>query len=105
MASDPQQPQQLSPEEMARANAVRALKLVSANLPHLAGLCHSVRVKVSRKYPVAAIGASGLMLVNPRVFSETQLPDLAFVIAHELMHLALDTFGRGGNADPHLVNI
>jgi predicted metal-dependent peptidase len=105
MASDPQQPQQLSPEEMARANAVRALKLVSASLPHLAGLCHSVRVKVSSKYPVAAIGASGLMLVNPRVFTETPLPDLAFVIAHELLHLALDTFGRGGRADPHLVNI
>ncbi len=87
------------------ANATRALRLVSANLPHLAGLCHSVRVKVTKKYPVAAIGASGLMLVNPRIFSETPLPDLVFVVAHELMHLALDTFGRGGNADPKLVNV
>ncbi len=94
-----------SPEKLAAANATRALKLVSATLPHLSGLCHSVRVKVTKKYPVAAIGASGLMLVNPQVFSETPLPDLVFVVAHELMHLALDTFGRGGNAKPYLVNV
>jgi len=94
-----------TPEQLAAANAVRSLKLVAATLPHLSGLCHSVRVKVTKKYPVAAIGASGLMLVHPRVFSETPLPDLVFVVAHELMHLALDTFGRSGNADPYLVNV
>ncbi|MCE9567770.1 MAG: VWA-like domain-containing protein [Planctomycetes bacterium] len=94
-----------TPEQVAFANATRALRLVSANLPHLSGLCHSVRIKVTPKYPVAAIGATGLMLVNPRVFSETPLPDLVFVVAHELMHLALDTFGRGGSSDPYLVNI
>ena len=93
------------PDELALANATRALKLVAANLPHLSGLCHTVRLKVTRKYPVAAIGATGLMLVNAKVFAETPLPDLVFVVAHELMHLALDTFGRGGNADPRMVNI
>jgi predicted metal-dependent peptidase len=94
-----------TPEELAHANTVRVLKLVAATLPHLSGLCHSVRIKMTKKYPVAAIGASGLMLVNPRVFSETPLPDLVFVVAHELMHLALDTFGRSGNADPYLTNV
>ena len=98
-------PEPPSSEQLAVANAARALKLVSATLPHLSGLCHSVRVRVTKKYPVAAVGASGLMLVNPTVFSSTALPDLVFVVAHELMHLALDTFGRGGNAKPRLVNI
>ena len=45
------------------------------------------------------------MLVHPTVFSEASLPDLVFVVAHELMHLALDSFGRTGNAEPRLVNI
>jgi predicted metal-dependent peptidase len=94
-----------SDEPLALANAALALRLVAANLPHLAGLCHAVRVRASAKYPVAAIAASGLMLVNPRVFTEAPLPDLAFVVAHELLHLALDTFGRGGGSDPHLVNV
>lgn len=98
-------PEPPTAEQRAAANAARALKLVSATLPHLAGLAHAVRVKVTPKYPVAAIGASGLMLVNPRVFSEAPLPDLVFVVAHELMHLALDTFGRAGNAEPYLVNV
>lgn len=92
-------------EPVALANAARALRLVAASLPHLAGLCHAVRVKASARYPVAAIGASGLMVVNPRVFAEAPLPDLVFVVAHELLHLALDTFGRGSGADPHLVNV
>jgi predicted metal-dependent peptidase len=98
-------PEPPTPEQLAAANATRALRLVAATLPHLSGLVHSVRVKVTKRYPVAAVGASGLMLVNPRAFSEAPLPDLVFVIAHELMHLALDTFGRGGNAEPHLVNV
>ncbi|VTT97763.1 Uncharacterized protein OS=Mycobacterium vanbaalenii (strain DSM 7251 / PYR-1) GN=Mvan_5997 PE=4 SV=1: DUF2201_N: DUF2201 [Gemmataceae bacterium] len=92
-------------EPVALANATLALRLVSASLPHLAGLCHAVRVRASARYPVAAIGATGLMLVNPRVFAGAPLPDLAFVVAHELLHLALDTFGRGGGSDPHLVNV
>jgi predicted metal-dependent peptidase len=105
MTTDTPEQQPSTPEQLAHANAVRALKLVSANLPHLSGLCRTVRLKLSRRYPVAAIGATGLMLVNPRVFSESPLPDLVFVVAHELMHLALDTFGRGGKADPLIVNI
>jgi predicted metal-dependent peptidase len=92
-------------DTVALANTRKAIKLVSASLPHLAGLCHAVRVRVSSKRPVAAIGASGLMLVNPQVFAESSLPDLAFVVAHELMHLALDTFGRTGNADRYLTNV
>ncbi|MDB5311454.1 MAG: hypothetical protein JWO38_5656 [Gemmataceae bacterium] len=94
-----------TPERVALANARKALKLVAANLPHLAGLCQAVRVRVTKKYPVAAVGASGLMLVNPKVFTETPIPDLVFVVAHELLHLALDTFGRSGHAHPYLVNV
>ncbi len=92
-------------EQEALANARRGLKLVSVNLPHLAGLAHTVRLRVSRQYPVAAVGASGLLVVNPDVFARTPTPDLVFVLAHELLHLALDTFGRRGQSDPYLANV
>ena len=105
MNPPPPQPAPPTPEQEALARARKALKLVAANLPHLSGLCYTVRVKAARKYPVAAMGASGLMLVNPRVFAEAPISDLVFVVAHELLHLALDTFGRGGQADPRLVNV
>ena len=98
-------PEAPSQHDLALTNARKCLKLVAANLPHLSGLCHTVRIKVTKKYPVAAIGASGLMLVNPRVFAEAPISDLVFVVAHELLHLALDTFGRAGNAKPMTVNV
>jgi predicted metal-dependent peptidase len=53
---------------------------------------------------VAAVASSGLMLVNPGVFSKIPMADAAFVLGHELMHLALDTHGREGDAHRLLVN-
>ena len=47
---------------------------------------------------------SGLVLFHPDVFAEIPLGDAAFVLAHELMHLALDTHGRQGHAPGLLAN-
>jgi predicted metal-dependent peptidase len=43
--------------------------------------------------------------VSPNVFARIPLMDAAFIMAHELLHLALDTHGRQGRTDPHLVNV
>jgi predicted metal-dependent peptidase len=93
-----------SKTQIALERAKQALRLVSANLPHLSGLARLARLKVSRRTPVASVAASGLVLVNPDVYAGVPLLDAAFVLAHELMHLALDTHGRQGNSDPLLVN-
>ncbi len=94
-----------SQDQLAVERALKGLKLVCANLPHLSGLAHAVRVRATRLYPVAAIGESGLLAVHPKVFAEAPMGDLVFVLAHELLRLALDSFGRNGNADPQLANI
>lgn len=85
--------------------AKQALRLVCAEMPHLAGLAYLCRVRASPYYPVAAVGASGLVSVNPDLFARIPLADAAFVLAHELMHLALDSHGRQGEADGYLVNV
>jgi predicted metal-dependent peptidase len=85
--------------------AKQALRLVCGEMPHLAGLAHLVRLKPTHYYDVAAVGASGLLCVNPDVFSRIPLADAGFVLAHELLHLALDTHRRQGSADPYLVNV
>jgi len=87
------------------ARARHALRLVCGEMPHLAGLASLVRLKPSRYFDVAAVGASGLVCVNPEVFSTIPLAEAAFVLAHELLHLALDTHRRQGDADPYLVNV
>jgi predicted metal-dependent peptidase len=90
---------------LALFRAKQALRLVCGEMPHLVGLANLVRLKVSDYFDVAAVGASGLLCVNPEVFSRTPLADAAFVLAHELLHLALDTHRRQGDADPYLVNV
>lgn len=85
--------------EHALDQAQKALRLVSANLPHLAGLARIVRVKPSKRVPVAAVGPSGLVIIQPELFAKMPLGDSAFILAHELMHLALDSAGRIGDAD------
>jgi predicted metal-dependent peptidase len=84
--------------------ARHALRLASASVPHLSGLARLVRLKPSRRVEVAAVSASGLVLYHPDVFAEIPLGDAAFVLAHELMHLALDTHGRQGHAPGLLAN-
>jgi predicted metal-dependent peptidase len=91
-----------NPATYAVRRAMQAMRLACGDVPHLAGLAHAVRVKADGRIPVAGVSQSGLVLVNPQVFSESPLGDLAFVLAHEMLHLALDTHGRQGNA-PHLI--
>lgn len=94
----------LAEEALAVERAKKSLRLATASLPHLAGLARLVRIKPTRRVAVAAIGRSGLLVVNPEVFASVPLADAAFVLAHELLHLALDTHGRQGDALPLLVN-
>ena len=62
-------------EDLKREALVRskqALRLACAGLPHLSGLARVVRLKASRRVAVAAVSASGLVVVNPDIF--TALP-------------------------------
>ncbi|MGQ0636049.1 MAG: vWA domain-containing protein [Planctomycetaceae bacterium] len=91
-------------KNVALDRARQALRLASASLPHLSGLARLVRIRPSRRVPVAAVSSSGLILVHPEVFAQSPLGDAAFVLAHELLHLALNTHGRTGTARPIIVN-
>lgn len=90
--------------EVAILRALNALRLASASLPHLSGLARLVRLKATRRVEVAAVSSSGLILIHPDVFATIPAADAAYVLAHELLHLALDTHGRQGHAPPLLTN-
>jgi predicted metal-dependent peptidase len=89
---------------VALDRAMHALRVASASLPHLSGLARIVRVKPTAAVSVAAVSSSGLLLIHPRVFADISLGDATFILAHELLHLALNTHGRQGEANPMLVN-
>jgi predicted metal-dependent peptidase len=72
----------------------RALKFLTVPLPYLAGLAARVRVMLDDRVPTMGVFASGRLVVNP-AFAETLTDgDLIFVLAHELLHLALRTHDR-----------
>src|SRR5262249_9419247 len=52
----------------------------------------------------AGIFASGRLVVSPEFLGRLDMGDTAFVMAHELLHLALRTHERGTGSDRLLVN-
>jgi predicted metal-dependent peptidase len=89
-------------ETLARLR--EGLRMVCASLPHLSELAGHVRLKVERRLPTAGIFQSGRLVVNPDFAASLSLAELTFVLAHELLHLALKTHERGLTSDPLLVN-
>jgi len=76
------------------ARITRALREVTVPLPHLAGLAAAVRVDLDDRVPTMGIFASGRLVANPAFAARLSGDDLVFVLAHELLHLALRTHDR-----------
>jgi predicted metal-dependent peptidase len=70
------------------------LRMVTVPLPHLAGLAAAVRVHLDWRVPTMGIFASGRLVANPGFTSRLKDNELVFVLAHELLHLALRTHDR-----------
>jgi len=79
---------------------MRGLRLVTVPLPYLAGLAAAVRVTLDDRVPTMGVFASGRMLVNPAFADRLSGNDLVFVLAHELLHLALRTHDRARGSVP-----
>lgn len=88
-------PAERSPEHRATlARIARGLRMVTAPLPHLSGLAAAVRVDIDERVPTMGVFASGRLVANPAFTARLSDNDLVFVLAHELLHLALRTHER-----------
>lgn len=76
------------------ARLMRGLRMVTAPLPHLSGLAAAVRVEVDDRVPTMGVFESGRLVANPAFTARLSGNDLVFVLAHELLHLALRTHAR-----------
>jgi predicted metal-dependent peptidase len=81
-----------------------ALRMASVSLPHLSGLAHLVRLAVEPRIRTAGIFPSGRLVLNPEWFGRLSLDEATFVVAHELLHLALRSHERSGDMDRGLFN-
>ena len=77
----------------------RGLKLLTVPLPYLAGLAARVRVSLDERVPTMGVFASGRLVVNPAFAERLNENELIFVLAHELLHLALRTHDRARGSD------
>jgi hypothetical protein len=91
--------------QSARRKGEQALRMVMISMPWMSGLAAASTLRVDARFPVAAVSRTGRIMLNPDVFHAISLRDATYVIAHELMHLALDTFNRETSFDdPETVN-
>lgn len=87
-------------DRAARARILNSLRLVTAPFPHLAGLAAAVRLEIDGRVPTMGVFASGRLLANPDFTARLSADDLVFVLAHELLHLALRTHDRMRGSAP-----
>jgi hypothetical protein len=92
--------------EMKRLHSklMQAVRLCCFSLPHLSGLSQQVKWILDDRVRTAGVTASGRVLFNPIFLDQLELMELAFVVAHELYHLILQSHWRRGDCDPALIN-
>ena len=72
----------------------RAMRDLTVPFPHLAGLIAVMRVALDDSVPTMGVFASGRMVANRQFTARLSDADLTFVLAHEVLHLALRTHER-----------
>jgi predicted metal-dependent peptidase len=77
----------------------RALRRVTVPFPYLAGLAAAARVAIDTRLPTMGVFASGRMVANPAFTARLDDAELTFVVAHEMLHLALRTHERAPGSD------
>ena len=77
----------------------RGLRMVTVPFPHLAGLVAASRVTLDDRIPTIGVFASGRLAANPEFVRGLKDSELVFVLAHEMLHLALRTHDRAKGAD------
>jgi predicted metal-dependent peptidase len=92
-------PVRIPDDAATHARIARGLRMVTATLPHLSGLAAAVRVSLDDGVPTMGIFASGRLVANRGFTARLSTRDLLFVLAHELLHLALRTHDRAKGAN------
>ncbi|MFH1463324.1 MAG: VWA-like domain-containing protein [Pseudomonadota bacterium] len=93
------------PGEDATEALRRALRMVVVHLPHLAGLTRRVRLAPYPGAGTIGVFASGRIVFEPDWILGLSGSERTFVVAHELLHLALLSHERGQGEDARLFNI
>jgi predicted metal-dependent peptidase len=81
------------------ARIQKGLRMVTVPFPHLSGLVAAARVSIDERVPTVGVFASGRMVAHPAFVARLKDNELVFVLAHEMLHLALRTHDRARGSD------
>ncbi|MFZ4759555.1 MAG: VWA-like domain-containing protein [Burkholderiaceae bacterium] len=93
------------PAEAPRRRVERALRHAMVPFPWLAGLAAAASVTVDARVPTMGVFASGRIVANATFVARLDDADLLFVVAHEMLHLALRTHRRSIDSDRMAFNV
>ncbi|MBQ7649514.1 MAG: hypothetical protein IJS15_01060, partial [Victivallales bacterium] len=84
----------------------QGIGLVKLHFPMMTALILEMRVSLDMRVTTACVFPSGRILVSPH-FIEDMLPlDIAYLLAHEILHVYYRTFERGNDFNEHtLINV
>jgi predicted metal-dependent peptidase len=88
------------PRGELRSRLEQGLRRVTVPFPTLAPLVASAQLLLDARVPTMGVFASGRLLVNPQFAQRLSDRDLLFVLAHEMLHLALHTHERSAGSNP-----
>lgn len=87
-------PAEVAADKATMERLKKGMRMVTVPFPHLSGLAAAVRIDLDDRVPTMGIFASGRMVANRAFTARLNNNDLLFVLAHELLHLALRTHER-----------
>ncbi|MCC6197754.1 MAG: hypothetical protein IT518_25165 [Burkholderiales bacterium] len=90
----------IADEDALRERVARGLRLLAVPFPWLSGLAAATRFTFDHRIATMGVFASGRMIANPQFVARLSERDLSFVLAHEMLHLALRTHDRLRGGDP-----
>lgn len=83
-----------------------ALSTLKVCCPHLAGMIAVIDLRLDDRIRTAGVCPSGKILLSPAFIGKLQIPEIAFVIGHELYHYYYQIFDRmTDHCDRYLVNV
>jgi predicted metal-dependent peptidase len=92
--------------EAVRARFNPAVNILYTHVPFWALLLENLSIYITRAIPTAAVNATdNVMYINPEFAGTLSNSHLAFLLAHEVAHVALNSVGRRQNRDIEKWNV
>ena len=93
-------------EEYSSIRELSAARMyVNLRFPFCASLLANLQIRFTDKVSTAAVTPKGNLFINAKFFHSLNVQERAFLLCHEVLHVAFGIFWRGKNHHPYVSNI